>query len=84
MPDASYLAWLDLSALGWGDDPAAYALGAREGRARRNGVGAIRRGRGRRARPTQLRVHTRGAGRGGDVLACRSERGGGAGTPEAM
>jgi cystathionine beta-lyase len=26
MPDASYLAWLDLSALGWGDDPAAYAL----------------------------------------------------------
>ncbi len=26
IPDASYLAWLDLSALGWGDDPAAYAL----------------------------------------------------------
>ncbi|WP_350349200.1 aminotransferase class I/II-fold pyridoxal phosphate-dependent enzyme [Agromyces sp. G08B096] len=26
MPDATYLAWLDLSALGWGDDPAAYAL----------------------------------------------------------
>jgi cystathionine beta-lyase len=26
MPQASYLAWLDLSALGWGDDPAAYAL----------------------------------------------------------
>ena len=26
MPDASYLAWLDLTALGWGDDPAAYAL----------------------------------------------------------
>ena len=26
MPDASYLAWLDLSVLGWGDDPAAYAL----------------------------------------------------------
>ncbi|MET0725577.1 MAG: aminotransferase class I/II-fold pyridoxal phosphate-dependent enzyme [Leifsonia sp.] len=26
IPDATYLAWLDLSALGWGDDPAAYAL----------------------------------------------------------
>ncbi|QTX05443.1 MalY/PatB family protein [Agromyces archimandritae] len=26
MPEAGYLAWLDLSALGWGDDPAAYAL----------------------------------------------------------
>jgi cystathionine beta-lyase len=26
MPDATYLAWLDLSVLGWGDDPAAYAL----------------------------------------------------------
>lgn len=26
MPDASYLAWLDLRALGWGDDPAAVAL----------------------------------------------------------
>ena len=26
MPDASYLAWLDLSALGWGDDPAVHAL----------------------------------------------------------
>lgn len=26
MPEATYLAWLDLSALGWGDDPAAYAL----------------------------------------------------------
>lgn len=26
MPDATYLAWLDLSALGWGDDPAEYAL----------------------------------------------------------
>jgi len=26
MPQASYLAWLDFSALGWGDDPAAYAL----------------------------------------------------------
>ncbi len=26
MPDAGYLAWLDLSALGWGDDPAAHAL----------------------------------------------------------
>jgi len=26
MPDATYLAWLDLSALGWGDDPAAHAL----------------------------------------------------------
>jgi cystathionine beta-lyase len=26
MPDATYLAWLDLRALGWGDDPAAYAL----------------------------------------------------------
>lgn len=25
-PDASYLAWLDLRALGWGDDPAARAL----------------------------------------------------------
>lgn len=25
-PDASYLAWLDFSALGWGDDPAAIAL----------------------------------------------------------
>jgi cystathionine beta-lyase len=25
-PAASYLAWLDLSGLGWGDDPAAYAL----------------------------------------------------------
>jgi cysteine-S-conjugate beta-lyase len=27
-PDASYLAWLDISALGWGDDPAAHALAA--------------------------------------------------------
>jgi cystathionine beta-lyase len=26
MPQASYLAWLDLSALGWGDDPAVRAL----------------------------------------------------------
>jgi cysteine-S-conjugate beta-lyase len=26
MPQATYLAWLDLSPLGWGDDPAAYAL----------------------------------------------------------
>lgn len=26
MPDATYLAWLDLTALGWGDDPADYAL----------------------------------------------------------
>ncbi len=26
MPDATYLAWLDLRSLGWGDDPAAYAL----------------------------------------------------------
>lgn len=26
MPQASYVAWLDLSALGWGDDPAAFAL----------------------------------------------------------
>lgn len=26
MPQATYLAWLDLSVLGWGDDPAAYAL----------------------------------------------------------
>jgi len=26
MPDATYLAWLDLTALGWGDDPASYAL----------------------------------------------------------
>lgn len=26
MPDATYLAWLDLTALGWGDDPAEYAL----------------------------------------------------------
>jgi cystathionine beta-lyase len=26
MPQASYVAWLDLSALGWGDDPAEYAL----------------------------------------------------------
>jgi cystathionine beta-lyase len=26
IPDATYLAWLDLSALGWGDDPAAHAL----------------------------------------------------------
>jgi len=26
MPQASYLAWLDVRALGWGDDPAAYAL----------------------------------------------------------
>jgi cystathionine beta-lyase len=25
-PDATYLAWLDLSALGWGDDPAVHAL----------------------------------------------------------
>jgi cystathionine beta-lyase len=25
-PDASYLAWLDMSALGWGDDPAQIAL----------------------------------------------------------
>src|ERR1700722_8772173 len=25
-PDASYLAWLDLSALAWGDDPAQFAL----------------------------------------------------------
>lgn len=26
MPDATYLAWLDCSALGWGDNPAGYAL----------------------------------------------------------
>lgn len=26
VPDATYLGWLDLTALGWGDDPAAYAL----------------------------------------------------------
>jgi cystathionine beta-lyase len=26
VPDATYLAWLDLRALEWGDDPAAYAL----------------------------------------------------------
>lgn len=26
IPDATYLAWLDLRALEWGDDPAAYAL----------------------------------------------------------
>ncbi|PWC05019.1 MalY/PatB family protein [Agromyces badenianii] len=26
VPDATYVAWLDLTALGWGDDPAAYAL----------------------------------------------------------
>ncbi|MDF0512665.1 aminotransferase class I/II-fold pyridoxal phosphate-dependent enzyme [Agromyces sp. H3Y2-19a] len=26
IPDATYLAWLDLSVLGWGDDPAAVAL----------------------------------------------------------
>jgi cysteine-S-conjugate beta-lyase len=26
IPDATYLAWLDLTALGWGDDPAEYAL----------------------------------------------------------
>ncbi|WP_353826777.1 MalY/PatB family protein [Agromyces sp. SYSU T0242] len=26
MPEATYLAWLDLSALGWGDDPGAVAL----------------------------------------------------------
>ncbi len=26
VPDATYLAWIDLSGLGWGDDPAAYAL----------------------------------------------------------
>jgi cystathionine beta-lyase len=26
VPDATYLAWLDLAALGWGDDPAATAL----------------------------------------------------------
>lgn len=26
MPDATYLAWLDLRALEWGEDPAAYAL----------------------------------------------------------
>ncbi|GAA1942208.1 MalY/PatB family protein [Agromyces allii] len=26
IPDATYLAWLDLTALGWGDDPAAVAL----------------------------------------------------------
>lgn len=26
IPDASYLAWLDLRVLGWGDDPAAFAL----------------------------------------------------------
>ncbi|MFK4728624.1 aminotransferase class I/II-fold pyridoxal phosphate-dependent enzyme [Agromyces mediolanus] len=26
MPQASYLAWLDFRALGWGDDPAAHAL----------------------------------------------------------
>jgi cystathionine beta-lyase len=25
-PDASYLAWLDMSALGWGEDPAQFAL----------------------------------------------------------
>jgi cystathionine beta-lyase len=27
-PAASYLAWLDMSALGWGEDPAAHALAA--------------------------------------------------------
>jgi cystathionine beta-lyase len=27
-PDASYLAWLDMSALGWGEDPAAHAMQA--------------------------------------------------------
>ncbi|MFF2494446.1 MalY/PatB family protein [Agromyces sp. NPDC058064] len=26
VPDATYLGWVDLTALGWGDDPAAYAL----------------------------------------------------------
>lgn len=26
MPDATYLAWLDLRGIGWGDDPAAHAL----------------------------------------------------------
>jgi len=26
IPDATYLAWIDLGRLGWGDDPAAYAL----------------------------------------------------------
>ena len=26
MPEATYLAWLDFRALGWGDDPAAHAL----------------------------------------------------------
>lgn len=26
IPDATYLAWLDFTALGWGDDPAAHAL----------------------------------------------------------
>lgn len=26
LPDATFLAWLDLSALGWGDDPAVHAL----------------------------------------------------------
>ncbi|HWU46858.1 MAG TPA: aminotransferase class I/II-fold pyridoxal phosphate-dependent enzyme [Humibacter sp.] len=35
-PRASYLAWVDLSALGWGDDPAAVAL-ARSGVALANG-----------------------------------------------
>ena len=49
IPDASYLAWLDLSALGWGDDPAAYALEhAKVALAQRADVRGIRRPRARR------------------------------------
>ena len=66
IPDASYLAWLDLSALGWGDDPAAYALEhAKVALANGPMFGAIRRP---RARAPQLRVHARGAGRGGAAV----------------
>ena len=63
MPDATYLAWLDLSALGWGDDPADVRARAREGRARHRH--RVRGDRRPRARATQLRVHARGARRGG-------------------
>ena len=65
MPDASYLAWLDLSALGWGDDPAAYALEAREGGAGERAD--VRRDHRTRARSTQLRLHARGALGGRDA-----------------
>ncbi len=69
-PDASYLAWLDMSALGWGDDPAQFAARARQG-------GAVQRSRvrvaGRRLRPHEPRLRTRHDHRGGH--AARPGRG---------